>query len=149
MQVRDIMTVNPMCAEPSTSLEDIARMMVDCDCGGIPICETNTDRLVGFVTDRDIVCRTLAKGLDPLEMMASDAMSTDIHTVTPDTNIDETVRLMEKYKIRRLPVTDEQGRVVGIVSQADLIRRAVSMQPDIIEDFEDALEGISTPKAAM
>lgn len=149
MQVKEIMTTNPECAEPSTPLEDVAMMMADCDCGGIPVCEPGTRRLVGFVTDRDIVLRTLAKGLDPLEMIASDAMSTNIHTVRPESDIDECVRTMENYKVRRVPVTDEQGQVVGIVSQADLIRRAIAMQPEIIEEFEEALEGISEPRSSI
>lgn len=149
MQVQDIMTQNPMCADPSTSLQQLARMMVDCDCGGIPICEPGTGRLIGFVTDRDIVCRVLAKGFNPLQMTAQDAMSTDIQTTKPDSNIDDVMRMMERYKVRRVPVTDDQGHVIGIVAQADLARRVVRLQPDMVEEFEEAMERVSEPKIAM
>jgi CBS domain-containing protein len=149
MQVQDIMTQNPMCAEPTASLQQLSRMMVDCDCGGIPICESGTDRLIGFVTDRDIVCRVLAKGFNPLQMTAQDAMSTDIKTARPEASVDDIVRLMERYKVRRIPVTDDQGRLVGIVAQADLARRAVRMQPEMMEEFEEVLESVSEPKIAM
>ena len=149
MQVQDIMTQNPMCAEPTTSLQQLARMMVDCDCGGIPICESGTDRLIGFVTDRDIVCRVLAKGFNPLQMTAQDAMSTNLQTTKPESTVDDVIHMMERYKIRRVPVTDDDGRVLGIVAQADLARRAVRLQPEMMEEFEEVLESVSEPKIAM
>lgn len=149
MQVQDIMTSNPVCAEPTASLQEVARMMVDCDCGGIPVCQTGSTRLMGFVTDRDIVCRLLAEGINPLERTVRDAMTTDMHTIRPDASVDECVQLMERYKIRRVPVTDEQGNILGIVAQADIARRAIPEQPQIADVFEDALEEISQPKFAM
>ncbi|MBI2844327.1 MAG: CBS domain-containing protein [Armatimonadetes bacterium] len=149
MQVKDIMTPNPMCAEPSTPLQRVAQMMIECDCGGLPVCQPGSRRLAGFVTDRDIVCRILAQGLNPLERTAQDAMTRDMRTVRPDTSLDECIRLMEEFKIRRVPVTNEQGEVIGIVSQADLIRRAVAREPDLVEEIEEALEEISEPRAAV
>lgn len=149
MQIREIMTSDPICAEPSTSLQQIAKLMVDYDCGGIPICQSGTRRLVGFVTDRDIVCRTLAKGLDPLEMVAQDAMTPQVHAVRHDASVDDCIQLMERFKIRRVPVTNQQGELVGIVSQADLVRRAVPKQPEIAEELEEALGEISEPKMAV
>lgn len=149
MQVQDIMTENPMCAEPSTSLQDIARMMADCDCGGIPICDPQPRRLVGFVTDRDIVVRTLARGLNPMQMSAQDAMTTDLHTIGPNADLEECIRTMQRHKVRRVPVTNDQGQIVGIVSQADLARRATAMQPEMAEEVEETLEEISAPKMAI
>ncbi len=149
MRVDEIMTKDPMCAGPGTPLEEIARMMVDCDCGGIPICEQGTNQLAGFVTDRDIVCRSLAKGLNPLNMLARDIMTTTVQTVTPNVSVDKAIELMQRYKIRRLPVTDDQGRLLGIVSQADLARKAAHHNREIVEEFEEALEEISAPKMAV
>lgn len=149
MQVQDIMTPNPVCAEPSTPLQEVARMMVDCDCGGIPVCRAGSMQLLGFVTDRDIVCRILAQGMNPLDFTVQNAMTTDIHTIRPTASVDDCIQLMERYKVRRVPVTDEQGNVLGIIAQADIARRAIPEQPEITEEFEEALEEISQPKSAM
>ncbi|MEN6371289.1 MAG: CBS domain-containing protein [Armatimonadota bacterium] len=149
MQVQDIMTSNPVCAEPSTSLQEVAQMMVDNDCGGIPVCKSGTNMLVGLLTDRDIVCRILAKGLNPLDYTAQDAMTTDLHTILPTASLDDCVQLMERFKVRRVPVTDEEGYIIGIVAQADFARFALQEQPDLAGDFEDALEEISQPKMSM
>ncbi len=149
MQVEDIMTSNPVCAEPSTSLQQVAQMMIDCDCGGIPVCERGTNRLVGFVTDRDIVCRILAKGMNPLEYTARDVMTTDLHTIRPTASVDDVIHTMERFKVRRVPVTNERGEILGIVAQADLVRRAMPKQPEMTEEFEEALEEISEPKSAV
>jgi CBS domain-containing protein len=82
-------------------------MMVDCDCGGIPVCQN--DKLVGFVTDRDIVCRVIASGQNPLQKTAQDAMTSDLHTLQPDMNVDECIKMMQKFHVRRAPVVDQQG----------------------------------------
>lgn len=147
MQVREIMTESPKCAEPSTPLQQIAQMMIECDCGGIPICTNN--KLVGFVTDRDIVCRILAKDMNPLQYKAQDAMTTDLHTITPDMSVDEVVHLMQRFKVRRAPVVNQQGQLVGIVAQADILRKAVQRQPEMMEEVEETVATISEPKSAM
>lgn len=149
MQAQEIMTPDPMCAEPNTPLHQVAQMMVDYDCGGIPVCATGSRKLVGFLTDRDIVCRILAKGMNPLEKTAQDAMTSEIHTVFPETQVDDLIQRMEQYKVRRMPVIDSQGNIVGIIAQADLVRRAVSQQPELLEEVEEALEVISEPTRAF
>lgn len=150
MQVQEVMTANPMCAEPSTPIKQIAHMMVDCDCGGIPICHSGDKQLAGFITDRDIVCRLLAKGINPLEKTAQDAMSSEVYTVQATASVEECIcDVMEKFKVRRVPVTDQDGNLIGIISQADLITRALPQQPDIREELDDALEEISEAKMAL
>jgi len=125
MQVKDIMTQNPTCCTKDTSLTDVARMMVDCDCGAIPVAESNNNpRLVGVITDRDIVCRTLADGKDPFQMAAGDCMSQPVEAVRADADIAECMRLMKEHQIRRVFVTDGSGRCVGVVAQADLAQEA-------------------------
>ena len=148
MQVRDIMTSSPVCVEPNTSLEAVAQMMVECDCGAVPVCDQENN-VVGIVTDRDIVCRTLAKGLDALEMIARDALTPNPRTITQEASVDDCILLMERYRVRRIPVTDEQERLIGMVSQADIATRAVAEQPDMVDEFEEALEEISQPKLAI
>jgi CBS domain-containing protein len=121
MQARDLMTHNPACCTPDTSLQYVAKMMVEANCGEIPVVDSlQTMRPVGAITDRDITCRTIAKGLNPLTMNAEDCMTTPCVTVSEDASIDECVRLMEENLIRRVPVVDTSGCCCGIISQADL-----------------------------
>jgi CBS domain-containing protein len=104
---------------PTTLLVDVAEMMVQQDCGEIPVCDEG-NKPVGVVTDRDIVCRLIAKGREPTELTAQDCMSSPVVTVTPDTTIDDCARLMEQYQVRRLPVVAEDGTCCGMIAQADL-----------------------------
>jgi CBS domain-containing protein len=121
MNVKDMMTVDPTCCTPNTSLPEVARMMVDNDCGEIPVVENKSTKLpVGVVTDRDIICRTVARNLNPLDLTAADCMSTPIVTVTPDMSLEECCKIMEEKLIRRVPVVDGDGACVGIVALADV-----------------------------
>ena len=122
MYVKDIMTAKPASCSPGTGLAEIAEMMVAEDCGEIPVCGDG-NKPVGVVTDRDIVCRVVAKRKNPLEMRAEDCMTQRLITTTPEMPIEECARLMEQYQVRRLPVVDRVGSLCGIVSQADLARK--------------------------
>ena len=127
--VTSVMTANPACCAADTALREVARMMIDNDCGEIPVVDDRKSmRVVGVVTDRDITCRAVAKGMNPLEMTADSCMSSPVVTVTPDTTLDECCRLMEEHQIRRMPVVDPDRRCLGIVSQADLARNATPRQ---------------------
>ncbi len=121
--VKDIMTSDPTCCARETNMREVAVKMVECDCGEIPVCD-ETHKPIGVVTDRDIVCRLIAKGHNPLEATAEECMSEPVVTATADMPIDECARLMEQYQVRRLPVVDGKGALIGIVAQADLARRA-------------------------
>jgi len=125
MQVKDIMTREPSCCTPDTNLQEVARLMVECDCGEIPVVENRQSmKPVGVVTDRDICCRTVAEGKNPLEMTARDCMSSPCVTVTPEIGVEDCCRVMEENQIRRVPVVDERGACCGIVAQADIAQRA-------------------------
>ena len=125
MQVKDIMTTDPACCTPDSTLQRVAEMMVENDCGEIPVVENIASmKPVGVITDRDITCRTVAKGLNPLTLTASECMTTPCVTVTPDLSLDECCRLMEEKQIRRVPVVDEGGACCGIVALADVARHA-------------------------
>lgn len=125
MQVKDIMTTDPQCCTPDATLERVARMMVDNDCGEIPVVENMASMIpVGVITDRDITCRTVAQGLNPLTMTAADCMSAPPATVMPDMSLDECCKVMEENQIRRVPVVDASGACCGIVAQADIARHA-------------------------
>lgn len=123
MLVKEIMTHNPACCTPDSTLQRVAELMVENDCGEIPIVETEAGMVpVGVVTDRDIVCRTVAKGINPLTAIASECMTAPCITVTPDTSLEECCRVLETNQIRRVPVVDASGACCGIVALADVAR---------------------------
>lgn len=121
MQAKDIMTRDPACCTPDTNLREVARLMVEHDCGEIPVVKSKNDtKPVGVLTDRDIVCRTVAEGKNPLDMRAADCMSTPCITVTEESSVDDCCSTMEENQIRRVPVVDGAGYCCGIVAQADV-----------------------------
>jgi CBS domain-containing protein len=123
MRVRDIMSTSVACCGPETKLPEVARMMVDHDCGEIPVVNAK-GAPIGVVTDRDITCRTIAEGRNPLVLEAGDCMTTPCVTVTPATSLEECCQILEKNRIRRVPVVDASGACCGMVSQADIARHA-------------------------
>ncbi|MFN7142535.1 MAG: CBS domain-containing protein [Myxococcota bacterium] len=126
MRVKDIMTPAPVCCTTDTPLDQVARMMVEHHCGCIPVVRDPESRhLVGVVTDRDIVCRALAQGVNPLEVGVQECMtSAPLITTTPEATLGECLAAMERHLLRRLPVVDPNGNCVGIVAQADVVRAA-------------------------
>ena len=143
MEIREIMTQDPVCCTPDTSLETVARLMLRHDCGEIPVIESDsTMRLIGVITDRDIVCRSLAQGQNPLTMAAKDCMSAPPVAVTPETSLEECCKTMEAHQIRRVPVVDDDQYCCGMVSQADIARRAGA------EQTAGMVKGVSRPAAA-
>lgn len=117
--VSSVMTANPASCKADTPLRAVAQMMVDNDCGQIPVVDAD-NRPVGVVTDRDIAVRVVAAGKDTTSATASDAMTTPCKSVASSTSLYDTTCLMEAEKVRRIPVTDADGRLAGIVSIADL-----------------------------
>jgi CBS domain-containing protein len=125
MQVREIMTREPAFCTPETKLQDVARLMVDQDCGEIPVVDTkNSRKPVGVVTDRDITTRVVALGKNPSDLAARDCMSKPVVTVTPETEVERCCQVLEQHQVRRVPVIDERGQLCGIVSQADIAKHA-------------------------
>lgn len=129
MRVKEIMTHEPVCCTPDINLRDVAQMMVEHDCGEIPVVDDLENlKPLGVITDRDIVCRTVAKGENPLEMIAGDCLSSPCVTVGEDASLDECCRALEENQVRRVPVVDETGRCCGIVSVADIARNTSEPQ---------------------
>lgn len=125
MIVKEVMTLDPACCTAETSLHDVAKLMVDHDCGEIPVVDNkSTKKPIGVITDRDIVCRAVAKGNNPLDLTAADCMTEPCVTVTPEMSIEDCGRVLEQNKIRRVPVVDTAGSCCGIVAVADLALRA-------------------------
>ena len=130
--IRDLMTRGPRTIDTAGSAVDAARMMRDEDVGLIPIVES--DRLVGTVTDRDIAVRLVAEGKSPESTRVADIASRELVTIDPDQDVDEAMRLMSKHQVRRLPVVEEDGKLVGIVAQADIAKHVSAVQTgDVVE----------------
>ena len=158
LRCRDIMTRDVTVAERDTKLEEVARMMREEDTGVIPVVEpgeTSSDsvtevqrvparthsngRLVGLITDRDIVIRAIAEGGDARSMRAEEIMTTDLHTVRPNDRVIEAIRKMGDKQVRRLPVVDSEGLLRGIISMAD-----VALETEADRELAEALEEISS-----
>ena len=121
MNVKEIMTKDPVCCTKDTYLQEVAQMMKDNDCGCIPVIENETSKKpVGVITDRDICCRTVAEGKNPLDLTAGDAMTSSVETVRENTSIEDCCSLMEDKQIRRVVVVDDNGDCCGIIAQADI-----------------------------
>jgi CBS domain-containing protein len=134
--VRNTMTENPRTVSPDLPVAESARLMRSEDIGSLPVLEN--ERLVGVVTDRDIVTRLVAEGKDAETTSVGGILSGDPLTVTPDQDLDEALRLMRRHQVRRLPVV-EDGRLVGVLAQADVARVASE------EETGDVVQEISEP----
>lgn len=118
--VREFMTTDARCIVENQSLVDAARMMMDLDCGSLPICGDD-GRLKGMITDRDIVLKCVAEGRNPADVMARDLASGKPYWIDADANVDAAIDMMETHQVRRLPVISDH-RMVGIISQGDIAR---------------------------
>ena len=118
MDIKDIMSRNVEVVSAGASLRDAARKMKELDVGLIPVCDG--DRLKGVLTDRDITIRATADGRDPAKTMVSEIMSTDLAYGREDQEVGEAVSVMEARQIRRLPIVNQDKRLIGIISLADI-----------------------------
>jgi CBS domain-containing protein len=132
--VHDVMTSNPTTVVADNPVVEAARIMKEKDVGIVPVVEGG--RLVGTVTDRDIAVRVVAEGKDPQSVRVREIASTDVVTVDPQQDLDEALRLMASHQVRRLPVVEEGGKLVGIVAQADVAREANDKQTgELVEEI--------------
>ncbi|MGE5268017.1 MAG: CBS domain-containing protein [Deltaproteobacteria bacterium] len=122
MKVRDAMHQKVEWAQPTETVQDLARRMRDCDIGSIPVGEN--DRLIGMVTDRDIAVRAVANGRDTSKLTARDVMTNGIVYCRDDEDLEDAIRIMEQRQIRRLPVIDDKRRMVGMLSLGDVSHSA-------------------------
>lgn len=123
MQASELMTASIQCCTPTTPVTDAARVMKKHDIGAIPVVESDERRkLIGVITDRDIVVRLVAESMNPLECDVEDAMTGKLFSVQTDASEEEVCQVMEEHQVRRVPVVDAQGNCIGIISQADIAR---------------------------
>jgi CBS domain-containing protein len=139
MQIHEVMTRRAECTRPESTLQEAAEQMKSLDVGSLPVCEHN--HLVGVLTDRDIVVRSLADGHDPRHDSVRDAKTPHVFFCYEDQDVTDAARLMRDKQVRRLPVLDRHERLVGIVSLGDL---AVDTDMQLAGR---ALEGVSEPSS--
>ena len=138
------MTENPETVTPDASLADAARKMRDLNVGIIPVVESDQNRrLRGVITDRDIAIRAVAEGKDASSTRVSDVMTSNVETCNKNDSVQDVLQLMEREQVRRVPITDREGRLVGIVAQADVATDLDSDQGS--RRVADTLERISEP----
>ena len=118
MKVKNMMHKGIECIAPDMPVTEVASLMRKTDIGALPV--KGDGQLVGIVTDRDIACRAVAEGGDISKMMASDVMSKNVVSCTADDDVADAIHLMEKKRIRRLPVTDSNKDVIGMLSLGDI-----------------------------
>lgn len=136
MKIRDVMTPDVRTVAPSATIREAAQLMAETDVGVLPVSEN--DRLVGMLTDRDIVVRAVAAGRDA-STLVREAMSPEIKYCFADDEVDDVCENMADQQLRRLPVVDQDKNLVGIVSLSDLARQGDS------DAAGEALEGITQP----
>jgi CBS domain-containing protein len=125
MQVRDVMTRDPACVTPGATIREAAQLMQRENVGIVPVIEEKgTKRLLGVVTDRDIAIRVVAEGRDGSARVSEVMSSSRISTCTPDDDIDDAMKVMADEQVRRIPIIDDRGALVGIVAQADIVRKS-------------------------
>jgi len=145
MKARDLMTHDPARVTPSDSLQRVSQLMLEHDCGCIPVVTAADQRsLVGVVTDRDIAVRGMADGR-PAATPVGEIMTPNPDSVGPDDDIEKIEKLMSDRQIRRVVVVDDTGVCVGIIAQADLARASKRRSEPTPKEMVDVLEKISRP----
>src|SRR5881227_3697141 len=135
--IQDVMTSNPCAIDANQPVSYAAKMMRDEDVGLAPIVEG--DRLVGTLTDRDITVRVVAEGKDPTSTKVTEVASKRLVTLDPQQDLDEALRLMAQHQVRRLPVVEEDGRLVGVVAQADIARHGdAAATGQVVEEISES-----------
>lgn len=121
MKVRDAMTADPVCCLTTDSAQKVAGILCNQDVGSVPVVTDHESRkLIGIITDRDLCCSVVAAGLDPQTTAIEKFISQNPIACREGENLDNCQKLMQEHQVRRIPIVDGDGRVIGIVSQADL-----------------------------
>jgi CBS domain-containing protein len=143
MKAKDVMSKDPSCCTADQTVRDAARLMVEHDCGCIPIVdEASSKRVIGTITDRDIACRCTAEGRNT-DTRISEVMSPNPVCCRPEDEVSDIERVMSERKVRRVPIVDDKGRCVGIVAQADLARASGRGVSD--REVSQLVERVSEP----
>ena len=138
MKAQEIMSKNPRTVTPETTIQEAARLMKDEDVGVLPVVESaSSRRLLGVVTDRDITVRVVAEGRSSASVR--DAMTSGVKTAKADDSVKDVMQLMGKEQVRRIPIVNDRGELVGIIAQADIVLEGDDKRA------EETIEKISQP----
>lgn len=139
MKCRDVMTEDPVCCLPTQTVAGAARLMKSENVGSIPVVKDQQDKkLIGIITDRDLALTVVAEALDANNTTVEEVMSTGVVSCRSDDDLSKALEIMEGQQVRRIPVMDDQGRIIGIIAQADIATR--TNQP---KKTAEVVEGIS------
>lgn len=141
MKANEIMTSQPVCVTPETPIQEAARLMKDQNVGMLPVVQTEgSKQLIGVITDRDITIRHVAEGHTSTDCPVSEAMTDSVTTASPDSDVGDVMEIMGREQVRRIPIVDERGELVGVVAQADVVLHARDERK-----AEQTIEEISQP----
>jgi CBS domain-containing protein len=144
MTCSDVMTKDPACCVPTDSASRVAKIMKTENVGSIPVCESRQSRrLIGIVTDRDLALHVVAEGRDATGTLVQDVMSKEPISCSPQDNLQMALDAMQSHQVRRIPVVDRGGQLIGIIAQADIATRY-----DDPKKTAETLEEISRPSTA-
>jgi CBS domain-containing protein len=138
MKCTEIMTEEPVCCLPDDSVVKAAQFMKREDVGSLPVVKDHSSRiLIGIVTDRDLALKVIAENLDIATTVVDDVMTNNVIACRPDDDIETALDTMEKFQIRRLPIVGENGRIIGIIAQADIATRLneAELTADVVEEI--------------
>jgi len=143
VKIKEVMSPNPACCLPTDRAQQVAKLMCDRDVGAMPVVvDQQSRKLVGMITDRDLCCSLVAKGLDSKSTTIEKFISADPVACRDGENVEKCERAMQEHQIRRVPIADSEDRVIGIVSQADVALH------DKAERVSKTVAEISRPAAA-
>ncbi|SKA85383.1 CBS domain-containing protein [Caloramator quimbayensis] len=142
MKVNEFMSKNVISVAPDTSIIEIARIMKNNNIGSVPVVKES--KVIGIVTDRDIVLRDIAEGKDIKKVTAKDVMTTGVTTATPEMDIHEAAKIMSEKQVRRLPVVEKNNQIVGMLALGD-----IAVYSKLEDDAGEALSDISKPTNTM
>lgn len=140
LNLKDIMTTNVVSAKQNDNILEVAQLMKEHNIGAVPVCVENR-KLIGIITDRDIVLRAIASGKDINTLAVDEVMTLNPVTATPETEVHEAARVMSAKKVRRLPIVSNDS-LVGIVSLGD-----ISVEPQLSNNAQHTLSNISQPSS--
>jgi CBS domain-containing protein len=142
MTCAEVMTPSPTCCNPQHTTSEAAELMQREDVGLVPVTAQDGNKLIGVITDRDIVLKVVAEGRDPRSTGVTEVMSTDLATCLPQETVETVMDLMATRQLRRIPIVDRDGSLVGIVAQADVATRIANPQ-----ETGQVVQAISEPAA--
>jgi CBS domain-containing protein len=148
MRIQEVATPNAKSCQPDTDLAAAAKIMWDDDCGAVPVVNEGR-RVVGMITDRDICIAAATRSTSPANIRVRDVMSTQVHACHPQDEVRSALKSMREQRVRRLPIVDEQQRLVGIVSVSDLVAHAGCRRDSDIpgDEFIETMKAICAHRA--